>query len=117
MILTKEEKEKFEILMYQSYLNKCLKKSKVDIMVNPTGFVRGIPKQLAEDMNTLALDMIEEISDKEKLGRLKYICEYFLSQKTKRRVAQDNNPNVYIYDKFTIYQEQFKRLEMLLKEF
>lgn len=114
--MTNEEKEEFKIALYHNYLDRCLKKNKMDIISNPSGFVRGIPQELASDMYTLALDSIERVSNKESLKRLKYICEYFLSKKSKIRIAKEKNPNVTIYDKFNVYEKQLEQIKLLLEK-
>ncbi len=114
--MTGIKKEEFEVLRYHVFLDKCLKKNKLNILGNPTGFVRGIPKQLADDMFILALDRIGQELSKETLERLKYICEYFLSQKSKRRITIDNDENRFIYDKFSVYENQLEQIKSLLKQ-
>lgn len=114
--MTDKEKEEFKNALYHNYLDKCLKKTKLNIIANPSGFVRGIPQQLASDMYILAMDNIEKISDKETLKRLKHICEYFLSKRSSLRIAKENNPDVMIYDKFSVYEKQLNQIDSISKK-
>ena len=114
---TKKEIETLKELHYINFLDKCLKKTKVQIISNRYGFVRGIPRELADDMFILAMNKIENVSDKETLNRLKFICEYFISQKSNRRKSYDNprSKTKVIIDKFTVYESQLQQIESQLK--
>lgn len=58
--MTDKEKEEFKNAFYHNYSDRCLKKTKLNIIANPSGFGRGIPQQLANDMYILAMDNIEK---------------------------------------------------------
>jgi hypothetical protein len=105
--------EKLKRIEYESQLDKFLKKDKVQLLL-PN--VRGASEELKNDIRTLALDEIDKELGIETLIRLKDICEYFISKKSNRRRSYDNDPTRQIYDKFTRYEEQLKRMEMLLQE-
>lgn len=100
-------REKYEKMMYDHFLHKCLKKTKIDIIRNPSGFVRGIPIELAKDMKVLAMNKIDITLGKERLERLLYICNYMVENKIRRASV--------VYDKFTVYEEQAGQISKLLK--
>lgn len=111
MNLSKEDLDKFKRYQYESFLDRYLKMNKVSIL---TSSVRGAPEQLKEDMRKLAIDQIGEELDMETLLRLKDICEYMVLQKSNRRHASDKEPNRFIFDKFSRYEEQLKQIDLLL---
>nr|WP_319273262.1 hypothetical protein [uncultured Draconibacterium sp.] len=117
MKLTEKEIETLRELQYINFLDRCLKKNKVQIIGNRYGFVRGIPHELANDMFILAMNKIDTLSDIETLKRLKFICEYFISQKSNRRKSYDSprSKTKVIIDKFTIYESQLQQIESQLK--
>ncbi len=98
---------------YHYHLDLYLKKTKLDISSTPPGFLRRIPLQLANDMFILAMDSIRKVSDKETLLRLKYICEYFLNEKSKKIIALENDIEIMINKEFCI--KQLNQIKLLLK--
>lgn len=100
--------------MYNEFLNKLIRKNKMDILKNPFGFIRGIPMQLAEDVQIIFIGSLNKSTDKKTLKRLKYICEYIISKKSKRRIAIDNNTNASRRDIFTVYEERLEEILLLL---
>lgn len=118
MNLTNEQIETIKKLQYENFLDKCIRKNKLQIIVNPSGFVRGIPSQLASDMFILALNRIDKTIDHETLVRLKIICKYFINAKSKRRQSYDlpNSKTKVLKDKFTVYEEQLRQIESLLRD-
>jgi hypothetical protein len=117
MNLSSEDKNKLKIAFYDGLIEKCLKKKKVDILTNKYGFVRGIPKQLAEDIYSIRLEKIPENADKMMLERIKYICEYSLSKMPKSRKVKQEKVGQLVYDKFTQYQDALELVEKRLEEF
>jgi len=119
MNLNNNEIETFRKLQFESFLDRCLRKNKVQIIGNRYGFVRGIPKELADDMLILAINKIDKTLDKETLERLKIICKYFINAKSKRRQSYDSPTSTrkVIIDKFTIYEKQLRQIESLLRDF
>lgn len=119
MNISNDQIETFRKLQYKSFLDKCLKKNKLQIITNRYGFVRGVPKELADDMFILAINKIDKTLDRNTLERLKTICEYFIRAKSKRRQSYDSptSKSKIIIDKFTVYEEQLRQIESLLRDY
>ena len=116
MNLSSEDRKKIKIVFYDGLVEKCLKKNKIDILTNKYGFVRGIPKQLAEDIYAIRFEKIPENADKKMLKRIKYICECSLSKMPKSRKVKQEKVRQFVYDKFTQYQDALELVEKRLKE-
>lgn len=117
MKLSKKEIETLKEIQYLSFLDRCFKKNKIQILSNPYGFVRGISRELADDMLVLTLEKVKEVTDIQTLKRLKFICEYFINKKSKRRRSYDspNSKTKIIIDKFTVYESQLEQINLKLK--
>lgn len=118
MNLSSEQIETFRKLQYENFLEKCLKKTKLQIIANRYGFVRGVPIGLADDMFILAIDKIDKTLDRKTLERLKTMCEFFIRAKSKRRQSYDSptSKTKIIIDKFTVYEGQLRQIESLLRD-
>ncbi len=113
--MTKEELKKLEALKYDSDLSRCAKKEIQEIMLKPYSFAR-VPKEIIENVYLLAAEKSLVGLKKERLEKLKYICEYFLSTRSKRRITAETDSNIQIYDKFTVYKERLDYINKLLGE-
>ena len=102
-------------LVYDSLIEKSIKKTRLELIYNPTRFVRGITTELSNDIRMIKNGAIPKTTDKETLNRLKYICELSLSKMSDRRKKLDSDPNSYIKDHFTEYQDALKAVQSLLK--
>jgi hypothetical protein len=112
--MTEKEIEKLKILKFHSDLEKCAKKNIQDIIMKPQSFAR-VPKEVMENVHLLATENSLEGCIKEKLEKLKYICEYILSTRSIRRIQQEEDADTYIYDKYSIYQKRLEYISELLK--
>lgn len=102
-----------EKLIYNSFIEKAIKKTKTEIMSNRYGFLRGIPKQLADDIYAIRLEYLNRYTKQEDLERIKYISEYSLSKIPKSTQGKYNEN----YDKFTLYQNAYELAQERLKDF
>ncbi|MGG7036535.1 MAG: hypothetical protein ACI7YS_15265 [Flavobacterium sp.] len=107
--MTRDELEK---LMYDSFIEKAIKKTKTEIMSNRYGFLRGIPKLLADDIYAIRFEYLNGYTKQEDLERIKYISGYSLSKMPKSRQVKNNE----VYDKFTLYQNAFALAQERLKD-
>ena len=111
--MTKDELEK---LMYDSFIEKTIKKDNLDVIKSPYGFVRGIPKELADDLRSIKQGKLPLNPNSETVNRIKYICKLSLSKMSDRRKKIDSDPNSYVKDHFTEYQDALKWAESHLKD-
>lgn len=102
--MNENERKNFRDEFYKLCITKSLKKSYIDILRNPTGFVRGIPPQLANDIRIIKSEKIPSNLNKEEYYRLKEICELSVNQMSKNRRMKENS-SLLIYDYFTKYKE------------
>src|SRR5690606_40284219 len=87
--MTKDELEK---LMYDSFIEKTIKKDNLDVIKSPYGFVRGIPKELADDLRSIKQGKLPLNPNSETVNRIKYICKLSLSKMSDRRKKIDSDP-------------------------
>lgn len=111
--MTQDELQK---LMYDSFIEKAIKKDILAVIGNPYGFVHGIPKGLADDIGSIKKGKLPKNPDAETINRIKYICELSLSKMSDRRKKLDSDPNSYVKDHFTKYQDALKWVELHLKD-
>ena len=110
------KKNELEKLMYDSFIEKAIKKDNLDVIRNPYGFVRGIPKELADDLISIKQGKLPLSPNLETINRIKYISELSLSKMSDRRKKIDSDPNSYVKDHFTEYQDALKWAESHLKD-
>tara|TARA_R110000868_G_scaffold411457_1_gene704242 strand:- start:2078 stop:2416 length:339 start_codon:yes stop_codon:yes gene_type:complete len=111
--MTKDELEK---RMYDSFIEKSIKKDILSVTTKPYDFVRNIPKELANDIRSIKRGELPKNPDLETVNRIKYICELSLSKMSDRRKKIDSDPNSYVKDHFTEYQDALKWVESHLKD-
>jgi len=108
-------KDELNKLHYDLLIEKSIKKTYLDVISNPTGFVRGITTELSDDIRMIKSGKLPNNPNKENVNRIKYICDYSLSKMSDRRKKRDSDPNSYIKDHFTEYQDALKWVESHLK--
>jgi len=109
-------KDELNKLRYDLLIEKSIKKSYLNVIINPTGFVRGITTELSNDIRTIKSCELPNKPNIEKVNRIKYICDYSLSKMSDRRKKRDSNPNSFSIDNFTEYQDALKWAESHLKD-
>ena len=94
MEINDNDKSKLRNLHYDSLIEKCIKKSYLDVVSNPNGFVRGITPELSKDILLIKSGELPKTLDKTTLNRIKYICEYSIN-KTKNKVIPNEYQSAY----------------------
>ncbi|AKA33844.1 hypothetical protein [Flagellimonas lutaonensis] len=103
--------KEFDRLQYDSFIERAIKKSVLDIISNRYGFVRNIPKELADDLYAIKSGNLPKKPTKETVNRIKYICELSLSKMSDRRKNMESDPNTFKMDEFSWYQDALKWTE------
>lgn len=106
------EKEK-----YNSLIEKSIKKKYIDFIPSSTKFIKSMPKELSSDLKLIKSDDLPKTLEKERLLRIKYICEHSLLKISKQRKKDELDLNTTIKDHFSVYLNALKWAESLLKDF